>query len=431
MTESVRDDGRARPLQLAPFRALRYSPEFVSDLAAVTCPPYDVIGENGVAEWEAADPRNVVRLILPRSGTREDRYTHAARDLRSWLDNGVLRSDDTPALYVYEHASGDAVALGLVGAVSLHDPAEHVVLPHEDVFPGPVDDRAALMAATGAQLEPILLTYGGGGAASATVDSALATDPVMEVATADGATHRIWRLTDPRIVEEIQADLAGRQALIADGHHRYAAYRALRDRMTTGAVTRMSDAAQHGLAMLVDADRHPLRLGSIHRSIAGFSLPDAVTAAASVFQTVSLMPDLEPARALAAVSRNGHAFVVSDGRQSALLEHPISERVDASLPPGRSPTWRRLDASIACEFMLPQLFRVDDADSRVAYHHDAAEAVSRARRLRGIALLIRPASHTDVLAIAAKGERMPRKSTSFGPKPRTGLLMRMLRDPRL
>jgi hypothetical protein len=193
----------------------------------------------------------------------------------------------------------------------------------------------------------------------------------------------------------------------------------------------MSDAAQHGLAMLVDADRHPLRLGSIHRSIAGFSLPDAVTAAASVFQTVSLMPDLEPARALAAVSRNGHAFVVSDGRQSALLEHPISERVDASLPPGRSPTWRRLDASIACEFMLPQLFRVDDADSRVAYHHDAAEAVSRARRLRGIALLIRPASHTDVLAIAAKGERMPRKSTSFGPKPRTGLLMRMLRDPRL
>jgi uncharacterized protein (DUF1015 family) len=432
MTEPVHENGRARPLHLAPFRALRYSPDVVSDLAAVTCPPYDVIGENGVAEWEAADPHNVVRLILPRSGPREDRYTHAARDLRSWLDHGVLRSDDSPALYVYEHASGDANARGLVGAVSLHEPAEHVVLPHEDVFPGPVDDRAALMAATGAQLEPILLTYGGGGAASAAVDRALATDPDLEVTTADGAMHRIWALTGPSTVEKIQADLAGRQALIADGHHRYAAYRALRDRITPGTVTSVSDAAQHGLAMLVDADRHPLRLGSIHRSIAGLSLPEAVAAAAGGFRTVSpLPPDVEPARALATTGQNRHAFVVSDGRQSALLEHPISERVDASLPPGRSATWRRLDASIACEFMLPQLFRVDDTDSRVAYHHDAAEAVLRAHRLGGVALLIRPPSHTDVLAIAANRERMPRKSTSFGPKPRTGLLMRLLRDPRL
>jgi uncharacterized protein (DUF1015 family) len=32
---------------------------------------------------------------------------------------------------------------------------------------------------------------------------------------------------------------------------------------------------------------------------------------------------------------------------------------------------------------------------------------------------------TDVLAVAASGERVPRKSTSFGPKPRTGLLLRL------
>jgi hypothetical protein len=29
-----------------------------------------------------------------------------------------------------------------------------------------------------------------------------------------------------------------------------------------------------------------------------------------------------------------------------------------------------------------------------------------------------------VYAIAAQGERVPRKSTSFGPKPRTGLVVR-------
>jgi uncharacterized protein (DUF1015 family) len=33
-------------------------------------------------------------------------------------------------------------------------------------------------------------------------------------------------------------------------------------------------------------------------------------------------------------------------------------------------------------------------------------------------------SAADVRAVAAHGERVPRKSTSFAPKPRTGLVMR-------
>ena len=430
MTEAEAEDGRARPLQLKPFRAMRYSPRLVPDLAAVTCPPYDVIGENGIAAWEAADPHNVVRLILPRSGPHEDAYAHAARELRGWLDRGVLGRDDATALYVYEHASGSATALGLVGAVSLHDPAERVVLPHEDVFAGPVADRAELMAATGAQLEPILLTYAGGGPASAAVESALAAPPLIVVTTADGATHRIWRLTDPRTVAKIQADLAGRQALIADGHHRYAAYRTLRDRIVSARSGGRSSAARYGLAMLVDADRHPLRLSSIHRSVVGLPLGEAAAAAATGFHRVLPLPTgLDPATALADAGAPGSAFVISDGTRSVLLQDPISERLDASLPPGPSSTWRRLDATVACEFVLPQLFGVNDADRRVAYHHEGADAVFRARRLGGVALLIKPAAHTDVLAVAARGERMPRKSTSFGPKPRTGLLMRLLTEP--
>jgi uncharacterized protein (DUF1015 family) len=35
-----------------------------------------------------------------------------------------------------------------------------------------------------------------------------------------------------------------------------------------------------------------------------------------------------------------------------------------------------------------------------------------------------PASFEAVIRIAAHGERVPRKSTSFGPKPRTGLVLR-------
>jgi uncharacterized protein (DUF1015 family) len=35
-----------------------------------------------------------------------------------------------------------------------------------------------------------------------------------------------------------------------------------------------------------------------------------------------------------------------------------------------------------------------------------------------------PLAAADVYAIAAHGERVPRKSTSFAPKPRSGLVLR-------
>ncbi len=422
---------------------MRYSPSHVADLAAVTCPPYDVIGENGVATWEAADPHNVVRLILPREGDGEDRYSHAARDLRSWLEQGILRREAERALYVYHHTTGRESAVGLVGAVSLHDPTEQVVLPHEDVFPGPVADRTELMAATSAQLEPILLTYEGDGAASDIVDTALNSVPLVAVTTADGASHRIWPLTDPDVLATIEGDLADRQALIADGHHRYAAYRALWARSRSGrpsgdpqppeAVHSGPDpgATSRGLAVLVDARRHPLRLGGIHRSVSQLAFTEAIATAGPGFRTVTPIPrGAEVIAELAAAGRRGVAYAIGDGREWMLLSDPDPDLVETSLPADHSPTWRRLDASIACELLLPRLWGVADADPRVAYHHDASNAVARARREHGVALLLNAARHEDVLAVAARGERMPRKSTSFGPKPRTGLLMRLLSDQR-
>ena len=57
---------------------------------------------------------------------------------------------------------------GLIGAVRLAPPGARIVLPHEDVMPGPVRGRRQLMEATQANLEPIFLLYEGGQDSAAT-----------------------------------------------------------------------------------------------------------------------------------------------------------------------------------------------------------------------------------------------------------------------
>jgi uncharacterized protein (DUF1015 family) len=100
--------------------------------------------------------------------------------------------------------------------------------------------------------------------------------------------------------------------------------------------------------------------------------------------------------------------------------------VEDALPADRPPRWRSLDASVLHELLLERVWSVPEAD--IEYLHDAEGAVRAARRSGGVAVLLRPVDVGDVLALAAEGERMPRKSTSFGPKPRTGLVLRLLEE---
>ena len=51
--------------QIRPFRALRYVPDAVGDLAAVVAPPYDVLSPQDRARLAGRHPKNVVRLDAP------------------------------------------------------------------------------------------------------------------------------------------------------------------------------------------------------------------------------------------------------------------------------------------------------------------------------------------------------------------------------
>jgi len=443
-------DSGAHALELAPFRGVRYRPEHVSSLAAVTSPPYDVLDAESVTKLEDADPHNVVRLILPREDDcgPEGRYEHAALTLHGWLDDGVLAIDDEPALYVYEQSVRDRILQrGLLGAVALRDPEDHVVLPHEDVMPGPVRDRLDLMRAARANVEPILLMYDGtDGPTAALIEKVADQAPHVSATTSDGVTHRIWSLTDEHFHNVVADDLAPRQALIADGHHRYAAYRALQaesgGRHAAAASPPASSSASvtadgkkmlvggtpsdYGLALLVDLRAYPPYVGAIHRVIAGIDFPDAIAGAVSSGLFSAETDPSEDVLAVAGTLRPGELLVVGaaepDRRPMVRLRVVDRATVEELVTHHDPRSWGELDTAVLHRALIEHVWHAADDD--ISYQHSAEGALRAVDKNGGVAVLLAPVPVQTVLDLAADGVRMPRKSTSFGPKPRTGLVLR-------
>lgn len=398
----------------------------------MSSPAYDLVTPAGRERLARTDPHNVVRLILPVAGPSPDGTGHAAErsavlaadTLRRWQEEDVLVRDAEPGLWLYElrpTASGPATA-GWLGAVALPPAGSTAVLPHEDTYPVAVEGRRLLLAATATDLEPIVLAHDPDPEVSALTDQVRAGAPTLTVRDTDGVAHRLWRVTDQRHLDRLTGALARTEAVIADGHHRFAAARANQRSGRQAGSDRV-------LALVTPMGPGGLRVDPIHRVVPDLDLDTAVRTARTGFAVTDLASTSgvgDAIRGWIADPAEG-SFLVTDGTRLLRLSDPSAD-VRAAVPSEAPPAWRGLDVVLAHHGLLDGLWhRPDDPDS-VLIAHGVEEALRLAADRAGVALLLRAPSPSDVAAVARAGARMPRKSTLFVPKPRTGLVLRPLAD---
>lgn len=400
---------RRTPLVMVPFRGLRFDPAVVGDLGTVISPPYDVLDADTVRDLEAGNRRNIVRLILSRK--YEQPYLTVRRRLERWREQGCLVPDPMPALYLYQYTVESKTVRGVIGLVGLREESEGVILPHEDVMPGPVEDRAVLMRTTLTNPEPILLVHHGSEALRRRLDEATRTPPLVSFPGTDGSHHVLWAIADAAAVDAVAAELAPSQALIADGHHRYAAYLRLRDELRDPGTPPGRSPWDYGLALLVDQGDYPLSIGPIHRSLSGLTLADVLELSADRGDLVSRCPDREAAlAALTGQDPRRAVFAVSDGRSWMTVSTRREYDVDAAV-------------------LHNQLFPAwNVAEEQVDYHHSLDQALHSTTQQPAVVVAVRPPRLEQVMSSASRGQRLPRKSTSFTPKPSMGVVLRDLRD---
>jgi len=439
-----------------PFAAIQFRAG-QGDMSTHVAPPYDVLDAAAKARLLARNSANVVAIDLPHTPAKElgppAAYAQAADTLAAWLRDGTLTKKSTPAMFAYRQTfrsgartfqrNGMACCLETVP----FGPREGGgILPHEETFSGPKEDRFALMKATATQLSPIFGLHAD--------DRSLATNlvqgimagakPDMTADMGDGVLHEVWTITDPGTLKAYADALAGEDVFIADGHHRYTTgINYLKSLENAGPVP-ADHPARRCMIVLIGMRDPGLVIWPTHRVLGGMKdyTLDALLAACTPHFTIREAPgdldDIESAMARGLSSTNvlglydfksGRSFTATPARAD-----PLADRF-----PKKPRAWRELDVALIQHILVEQICQPTlNAGEPVkwAFPHTIHEVEEIGRgaetgagggaNFAQLAVIVRPTPLGSVREVSRAGELMPQKSTFFFPKLATGLFLNPL-----
>lgn len=452
--------------RIYPFRALRYDTSRVQ-MEDVVTQPYDKITPEMQQRYYEASPYNLIRIILgkheqgdteaqdflPAGEKAHNVYSRAAESLRAWRKEGILAEEAEPALYGYSqtytvpHSSEVRERRGFIALGHLYDYADKVVYRHEQTFPKHKSDRLALFKATRAYCEQIYMLYSDPAFTAeklifGTNKDGKDTHPAdLAITDEYGVVHRVWKLTDPALINPILTLMADKKLIIADGHHRYetsvayAKERSAQLKLPLGEPRNPDEKLGSGrlpappfpeaamMMTFVNMDAPGITILPTHRVVFGlkdFSSADFLGKAEEFFTVAPLAStDLKPL-----TQSTGTAFLVvtRDGNHLLQAKPEAVKAALADLPARQA----QLDVVALHSLLLDRILGLSQERitqlGNVRFIREAEEAVEQTRSGEAdITFLIKPITLAQLRDVSLAGDVMPQKSTDFYPKLLSGL----------
>ncbi|MEZ6243565.1 MAG: DUF1015 domain-containing protein [Phycisphaerales bacterium] len=446
-----------------PFRAEQYRGGR-GDVSDVVAPPYDVLDAKGKAALLAKSAKNIVGIDLPHVPAKElgpaSAYEGAAKAYSAMLADGTISRREKPVMLAYRQRFGFGGAThercGMFCCVETVPLGPDTggsrgggILPHEQTFSGPKEDRMALMKATGRQLSPIFgLHPDEDGVATRIVRDVMTSRPAdMTADLGDGVTHEVWTVEDEKTMAAYRDALSGEDVFIADGHHRYnTAVNYLAWLEGKGEVP-PHHPARRTMFVMVSMSDPGLVIGPTHRVLGGmkhYTIEKFIEAAAGILNVEAV--DNDPKKfdsqiAYIAARENTNVFGVYDFPTGLCFcawpaaPDPLEDRFS-----DKPEAWRKLDVAIIQHLIVEEVCEPELNDGepiKWAFPHSVEEILAIGRgeetgsAIAGggkpqIAIVVRPTPLEAVREISRAGELMPQKSTFFYPKLATGLALNPL-----
>ena len=435
-----------------PFEGILYNPDKIADSADVTTPPYDVISPEEQSAYYERHPHNIIRLILnriqPTDTEADNPHTRSAAYFKQWMSEGILQRDDQAALYLkaitYTHAGQTITRYGLIARVGVEPFEKRIVLPHEKTFSKVRSERLQLLKATHCNYCPIFSLYPDEGGILATLKQSVdKAAPTVDFVDDQKHRHRLWRITDPAIHAQVTDAMQQKRLFIADGHHRYeTALNYKKYLQETDSAFDEHHPANYVMMYLCSMSDPGLIILPAHRllkSVSEADLSQMLDKSRKFFDVVPY-PYAPDNRQVVEQTFLADLNAGSTGQCIGIYAHRSPVFYVLALKPGvmedlfkdeLDPALRLLDVTVLTRLIFMTLLGFDqqrlDNDKLIGYASTADKAIEAIdTQAYEVAFILNPTRIGQVQEIAQKGLIMPRKSTYFFPKVKSGLVMNQL-----
>jgi len=433
-------------MEIRPFKAYRYDSAVVGDCGKCIAPPYDVIDGNQQDALYNSSPYNIARIIKGKTEDGDNgtanQYSRAGEYLADWVAKGVVKPDENEAIYAYVQnfsiAGASYQRSGFVALGKLADFGEGVQ-PHEKTLDGPKADRLNLMRATGAQFGQIFMMFNDPEKiADAIIDKSITDEAAIDFTDDEDVRHRLYPITGQTDVDAIVKMMGDKEALIADGHHRYET--ALNYFKETA-----NPAAEYRMMTFVNMHNEGLVVLPTHRLVGNlekFDIDELIKKMQECFKITKFefseaankakAKSLMDKRLAKAFEAGENAFGIYDGKDfyfALFIDKKPLEKIQAS------DALKGLDVVVLHDVILDAMLGIGAAQlasqSNLKYIKDIGDAVDKAMATvdsgeKQCLFFMNSTPVEQVRAVSAENEKMPQKSTFFYPKIFTGLTINKL-----
>jgi uncharacterized protein (DUF1015 family) len=410
-------------------------------------PPYDVISPQEQERYYQIHPNNIIRLDLgkdfPGDTEEYNKYTRAAEFLKSWREKGILKQEDTPAIYIYdqEFLSGNRwlVRRGFIALVKLEPFDKGYIYPHEQTLPGPKADRLKLTQSCRANLSSIFALFPDEDNVIDTyLSTTTVTKPEVDFIDDTGVKNKLWVIKERQTIDNLVTLMKEKPLFIADGHHRYETALVYKEQMRRESGRPIDDLPSDYVMMVcVSMNNSGLKILPAHRlirNIKDYRFDRILQLIQESFQVELLGKGCAVEDFMSRLNNEtrGHAFIMYVGQEDTYYKLWLNnEKLLDAVFAKDHPEWRNLDAGILHGIIINRILGINSNDvtlkDYVKYVKDEAEAVSLVRTGQyQLAFFLRPTRIEQVREIATARKVMPPKSTYFYPKVITGIVINSL-----
>ena len=410
------------------FNCIRPNEKVADKVAAL---PYDVYDRIGAKKAVRDNPLSFLNIDRPETQFSSDIdmysdivYQKAKDMLDDMISDGTFIEDHDKCLFIYEQTVGDDSILdmlhgmsqtGIVCCASIDEYMSGIIKKHENTREEKERDRIRHIDICSAQTGPIFLAYRDDEHIDTIVNNIKKDKPIYDFISDDGIKHRIWRISDKKVIDILCDNFKNISNLyIADGHHRAAsAVKVGIDRRNKDNDFDKDKEYNYFLSIIFpDKDLHILPYNRAIKDLHGLTTDDFIKKISEIFE-IKKIDDIsyklaEPHRIGMYISSSWYELISKD-----IPIDPVSS----------------LDVSILQDRILSPILGIEDprTDNRISFvggikgNDELMKMVDS--KAYAVAFSMYPTSMNQLFNVADKNLLMPPKSTWFEPKLRSGLFI--------